>query len=70
MSTKLFIYSMISASLVTGSVLAGDVKPIAPGDAAPMMVVDTKSFVTTATSSNEFESSRARWLSGPPKIPA
>jgi putative membrane protein len=50
----IFCTAVVATFLVQPS-LAADIKPKPSGDAAPMMIVDTKSFLKTVTSSNEFE---------------
>jgi len=48
-------YAALALTSLSQPLWAAEMKAKAAGDAAPMMVVDTQSFVKTMTSANEFE---------------
>lgn len=57
---KLILAALSAALLFAAPVAAQEVKAKPAGDAAPMMVVDTATFLKVATGSNEFEIASSR----------
>jgi putative membrane protein len=55
MTSKILTCFTLGLTLSFHPAFAADIKSKPPGNAAPMMSVDTQSFVKTAASSNEFE---------------
>lgn len=55
MKTSTFLTAAILAGFLTSSVAAQPMDPLPAGDAAPVMVVDTPTFLKVASGANEFE---------------
>ena len=55
MTNNLLLASMLAIALAAAPVVAQTSDPLPAGDAAPMMVVDTATFVKVASGANEFE---------------
>ncbi|MDM9646435.1 DUF4142 domain-containing protein [Rhizobium sp. S163] len=52
---RILPYITLTATLLAQPLTAAEMKPEPTGDAAPMMMIDTNSFVKTVASANEFE---------------